>query len=149
MSDDLYVDGSGRLFRQVGGGGGCVGCLAFLVIGFGLYFCFNLGTFAYKRYMDRQIESQRVQVAPATLDSYTGRYNYGRYKIKIERRGNKLITISEEEFCELMPIATEFIYKNCANGFQGRARFERDGRGNLVLVVVHRNGRIERAAKVD
>lgn len=146
---NLYTDRNGNIYELVGPGG-CIGCLALFVIGFVLYFFFNLGTFAYKRYTDKQIAAQRVEVAPATLDAYVGQYNYGRYRIKIEHRGSRLFNISEEEFCELMPVATdEFIYRNCANGFQGRARFEQDGRGNMVLFITHSDGRTERAAKVD
>jgi hypothetical protein len=149
---NLYSDREGNLYERVGAGG-CIGGLALLIIGFVLYFFFNLGTFAYKRYTDRQIdsrlESQRVEVAPATLDSYAGQYDYGRYRIKIEHRGNKLFNISDEEFCELMPISTdEFIYKNCVLGFHGRAKFVRDMQGRLTLVVIHQDGREERAPRL-
>jgi hypothetical protein len=148
---NLYSDREGNLYERVGSVG-CIGGLALLLIGFVLYFFFNLGTFAYKRYTDRQIdsrlESQRVMLAPATLDQYTGEYNYGRYKIKIEHRGNKLFNISDEEFCELMPVSSdEFIYKNCVLGFQGRARFIKDAHGNLTLIVIHQDGREERAPR--
>lgn len=145
---NLYTDRDGNLYELVGSGG-CIGCLAFLIIGFVLYLCFNLGSFAYKRYTDRQIESQRVAVPPAILDSYAGQYDYGRYQIRVEHRGDKLFNISEEEFCELMPISTnEFIYKNCVLGFKGRAQFLRDAQGRLTLVVIHTDGRQDRAPRI-
>jgi hypothetical protein len=106
--------------------------------------------FVQKRAADSRIEAQRVVLPAGTLDGYAGEYDYGRYKIRIERRAHRLFNKSAEEFCELVPISIDtFIYARCANGFQGKGRFERNGRGGLTLVIIHRDGRTERAAKID
>jgi hypothetical protein len=130
-------------------GAGCVGCLGLSIIAAIIWGGMSLYQVVQSRLADSKIEAQRVVLNSDTLNLYSGEYNYGRYKIKVERRGDKLFNISNEEFCELMPISTqEFIYKNCVNGFQGRAQFVRDGQGQLTLVVIHKDGRQERALRI-
>jgi len=131
-------------------GYGCVGCLGLSLIICLIYGAVGIYQFVQKRTANNKIEAQRIMLSTDTLDGYVGEYDYGRYKIRIERRANRLFNKSAEEFCELVPISThEFLYARCVNTFQGRARFERDGRGRLSLVITHRDGRTERAAKVD
>jgi hypothetical protein len=131
-------------------GVGCAGCLGLSVIICVIYGAVSLYQVVQKRAADNRIEAQRITLASNTLDMYAGEYNYTRYKIKIERRGDRLFNKSDEEFCELVPVSTqEFIYARCANGFQGRARFEQDGHGKMALIVIHQDGRTERAPKVN
>ncbi len=45
-----------------------------------------------------------------------------------------------------MPISEiDFLYKNCVNGFTGQARFIKDARGQIVMQIIHTDGREERA----
>lgn len=130
-------------------GAGCVGCIGLSIIVAIIWGGISLYQVVQSRIANNKIESQRVVLAPNILDSYTGEYNYGRYNIKVERRGGKLFNHSPEEFCELMPASNdEFVYFHCALGFQGYAKFIKDPRGNLTLVVIHPDGREERALKV-
>lgn len=152
MSDFTIRDRNGNLIGRISESPapGCVGCLGLSLIAALVWGGISLYHVVQRRLADGRIEAQRITIPPNTLDAYTGEYKYPRYRIRIEHRGNRLFNISPEEFCELVPISTqEFIYARCANGFQGRARFERDARGNVVLVVVHRDGRAERAAKLN
>ena len=129
-------------------GAGCAGCLGLAIIAVVIYGGINFYRFMQARIANNKIEAQRVVLNSDTLDAYTGEYKYVRYKIKVERRGSKLFSISPEEFCELMPVSTdEFIYFRCVLGFQGRARFVRDAQGRLTLIVIHTDGREECALR--
>lgn len=131
-------------------GNGCAGCLGLSLVICLIYAAVSLYQFVQKRAANSRIEAQRVVLSADTLDGYAGEYDYGRYKIRIERRANRLFNKSAEEFCELVPISIDtFIYARCVNGFQGKGRFERNGRGGLTLVIIHQDGRAERAAKID
>lgn len=153
MAEYTVHDRSGNTVGHISdshsSGEGCVGCIGLSVIIAVLYGVFSFYQFVQSRIADNKIESQRVVLNSDTLNSYTGQYDYGRYKIKIEHRGNKLFNISDEEFCELMPISTqEFIYRNCVLGFQGHAKFIKDVRGKMDLVIVHPDGHTEQAPRV-
>ncbi len=129
-------------------GAGCAGCLLLAGAVVALLFVASFGSILYRRYSDRQIESRRVPLTTETLSSYAGQYDYARYLISVERHGNKLFTKSVEERCELMPISeSEFLFKNCVNGFGGQAKFSRDGRGQMFMLIVHRDGREVRAPR--
>lgn len=150
MADYVIRDNGGRIIGRISESGpGCMGCLGISVIAALIWGGINLYQFFQARVANSHIEARRVVLPTDTLDSYAGEYNYGRYRIRVERRGDKLYNKSVEEFCELMPTSThEFIYKECANGFRGMARFERDAQGKLFLIIVHRDGRTERAIKM-
>lgn len=130
-------------------GNGCFGCLGLIVGLLVLSFVCSFGGRIYTRYTDWRIDSRRVRVTPETLDLYVGQYDYNkRYRIVIERRGDNLFNKSPEESCELMPVSeTDFLYRNCANGFRGRARFIKDAQGKMIMVIFHQNGDEERAAR--
>lgn len=152
MSDFTIRDRDGNLLGRISESPapGCVGCLGLSLIAALVWGGISLYHFLQARAASSQIEARRVVLPTDTLDAYTGEYNYGRYRIRIERRGDRLFNISPEEFCELVPTSThEFIYKACVNRFQGRASFRRDERGKMVLFITHRDGRVERVAKVD
>lgn len=152
MSDYTIRDRGGNVvgYFSDSTGAGCAGCIGLSIIICVVYGMFCFYQIVLARIANNKIEAQRVVLKSDMLDVYTGEYKYTRYKIKIERRGDKLYNKSAEEFCELVPVSPqEFIYKACANGFQGKGRFERDERGRLFLVIIHRDGRTERAAKAD
>jgi hypothetical protein len=131
-------------------GYGCAGCLGLSLVICLIYGAVSLYQFVQKHAADNRIEAQRIVLSADTLDGYAGEYDYGRYKIRIERRADRLFNKSAEEFCELVPISINtFIYAHCVNGFQGNGIFERNGRGGLTLIIIHRDGRTERAAKVN
>lgn len=149
MADYIVRDNSGSIVGRISESGpSCMGCMVLsLIIGV-VSAAVGIYQVVQKRLANNRIEAQRIVLANDILDSYTGEYKYARYKIKIERRGDKLFNKSPEEFCELVPISTqEFVYARCVNGFQGRARFARDSRGNVTLIVVHRDGREEHAQR--
>jgi hypothetical protein len=139
-----------RIDDDDGEGAGCIGCLALAVGVFILIFICSFGSVIYKRYTDWRIESHRVQLSPDALDLYVGQYDYNRrYLITVERRGDRLFNKSEEDFCELMPISeTNFVYRNCVNGFIGQARFTKDAHGQMVMLITHKDGREDRAARL-
>lgn len=151
MANFIIRDNSGTVIGRISESGpSCLGCLGVSVIAALIWGTVNLYHVVQSRIANNKIEAQRVTLSPDALDAYTGEYNYKRYKIRIERRGDRLFNKSAEEFCELVPTsAQEFIYKACANGFRGRARFESDPRGKLALVITHQDGRTERADKVE
>ena len=152
MADFVIRDSSGNLIGRISESPapGCVGCIGLSLIAAIIWGGISLYHVVQRRLADNRIEAQRITLPPAALDAYTGEYKYPRYKIRIEHRGDRLFNISPEEFCELVPISTkEFIYARCANGFRGRVHFERDERGKVVLVIVHVDGRTERAAKLN
>lgn len=152
MADYRVRDSEGNTVGYISEatGAGCAGCLGLAVIIIVLYGVINLYHIVQARIANNKIEAQRAVLNYSTLDMYAGEYYYTRYKIKIERRGDRLFNKSDEEFCELVPISIDtFIYARCVNGFQGKAHFEQDGRGKMVLFITHRDGRIERAAKVN
>ncbi|MBA3240394.1 MAG: hypothetical protein H0T60_04125 [Acidobacteria bacterium] len=152
MADYRVRDSEGNTVGYISEatGAGCAGCLGLAIIAVVIYGGINFYRFMQARIANNKIEAQRVVLNSDTLDTYAGEYNYARYKIKVERRGSKLFSISPEEFCELMPVSTqEFIYFRCVLGFQGRARFEQDGRGKMALIVIHQDGRTERVSKVN
>ena len=129
-------------------GAGCAGCLLLSGGVVVLLLLFSFGNVLYRRYSERQIESRRVPLPTETLSSYAGQYDYARYLISVERHGNKLFTKSVEERCELMPISeSEFLFKNCVNGFGGQAKFSRDGRGQMTMLLTYRDGRTERVLR--
>jgi hypothetical protein len=132
-----------------GEGAGCTGCLLLAGAVAVLFVMASFGSILYRRYSDRQIESRRVPLPPEVLSSYAGQYDYnGRYLITVEQHGDKLFTRSEEERCELMPTSqTDFVFTNCLNGFGGKAKFIRDGRGQMSLQIFYRDGREERAPR--
>jgi len=131
-----------------GEGAGCIGCLLLAGVVVALFFVGSFGSVLYRRYTDRQIESRRVPMPSETLSAYTGQYDYGRYLINVERHGDKLFTRSDEDRCELMPVSqTVFLFRNCINGFTGQAKFVRDARGQMFIVIIHKDGREERAQR--
>lgn len=139
----IYVD------DDLNDGNGCFGCLG-LIVGL-IVICFLLPYSGriYTRYTDWRIDSRRVRVLPETLDLYVGQYDYNkRYRITIERRGDKLFNKSPEESCELMLVSqTDFLYRKCANGFRGRARFIKDIQGKMIMHIFHQNGDEEQAPR--
>jgi hypothetical protein len=151
VADYVVRDGSGRVIGRISEAGpGCWGCLGMSVIAIAIWLAVSAYQYVQARRTLNGIEAQRVRLSNEALDTVVGEYDYTRYKIRIEHRGDKLYNISPEEFCELVPISSqEFIYKACPNGFRGRARFERDARGKLVLVITHQDGRTERADRVN
>lgn len=151
MADYVVRDNTGNIVGRISESGpSCMGCLVMSVLAAIIWGGISLYQFVQSRIADNRIEAQRVALSPAALDAYTGEYDYGRYKIRIERRGNKLYNKSVEEFCELVPISTqEFIYRACVNGFEGKGHFERDGRGKMALIIIHRDGRAEKAIRAD
>lgn len=140
----LYTDGSGRVFRLVGGGG-CGGCLLLLVGWFAFSFLSAFGANIYYRYFEK-----RANVPTVVLDSYAGEYDYlHRYEISVRRRDDVLLSASPEAICILTPVSSkEFAYRTCSNGFKGRAKFIKDDKGKFVLVIVHQDGREESAPRV-
>lgn len=151
MADFVIRDNSGTVIGRISEAGpGCLGCLGVSALAIIIWLGISAYHFIQARRDLSRIEAQRIALLPGTLDAYTGEYKYPRYKIRIERRGDRLFNISPEEFCELVPISSqEFIYKACANGFMGRARFERDGQGGLSLIIIYRDGRTQRAPRVN
>lgn len=130
-------------------GAGCAGCLLLAGGVVVLLLLFSFGSNLYRRYSDRQIESRRVPLSTEALSSYAGQYDYhGRYLITVEQRGDKLFSRSQEERCELMPISqSDFLFRDCINGFGGKAKFVRDARGRMSLLIFYRDGREERAPR--
>lgn len=152
MSDFVIRDNSGSVVGHISESParGCVGCIGLSLIAAIIWGGISIYQVVQSRIANNKIEAQRVVLGSDTLDAYTGEYKYKRYKIRIERRGDRLFNKSDEEFCELVPVSSqEFIYARCVNAFQGRARFERDGRGRLFLIIVHRDGRTERAPRAN
>ena len=152
MADFTVRDPSGNLIGRISESPapGCIGCLGLSLVTCIIYGAVNIYQYVQARRALNSIEAQRVVVPNNVLDSFTGEYDYGRYRIKIERRGDRLYNKSDEEFCELVPVSTqEFIYKSCVNGFQGRGRFVKDERGKLALIIIHRDGRSEKATRVN
>lgn len=108
----------------------------------------SYGSILYRRYTDRQTEARRIPLSQEVLDSYVGRYDYGRYLITVERHGDGLFTRSPEGRCVLMPVSqADFIFRDCVNGFGGRARFSRDGQGQMNMLIIYRDGRTERVLR--
>lgn len=151
MADYVVRDDSGRVIGRISEAGpGCIGCLGVSAIAIVIWLAISAYQYVQARRALNDIEAQRVRLSDEALDAVVGEYDYGRYKIRIERRGDRLFNKSAEEFCELVPVATDdFIYARCVNGFQGRALFESEGRGKMTLIIVHRDGRREKAARVN
>jgi hypothetical protein len=151
VADYVVRDGSGRVIGRISEAGpGCLGCLSVSAIALVIWLAINAYQYVQARRALNSIEAQRVRLSDEALDALVGEYDYGRYRIQVERRGDRLYNKSDEEFCELVPISTqEFIYKACVNGFQGRGRFVKDERGKLALIIIHRDGRSEKAARVN
>lgn len=108
-------------------------------------FLSTLGTNLYYRYFER-----RADVPVVVLDSYAGEYDYQRrYEISVRRRDDVLLSASPEATCILVPVSnTEFAYRTCSNGFKGQARFVKDERGKIAMVIVHRDGKEETVPKI-
>jgi hypothetical protein len=138
-----------RIDDDTGEGAGCAGCLLLAGAVVALFFVASFGSVLYRRYTDRQIESRRVPIPSEQLNAYAGQYDYnGRYLITVERHGDKLFSRSQEERCELMPISqSDFLFRDCINGFGGKAKFLRDARGQMSLQIFYRDGREESAPR--
>ena len=151
MADYVVRDNSGRIVGRISEAGpGCVGCLGISAIAIIIWIGINAYQFIQARRELNRIEAQRVKLTADTLDSYAGQYDYnGRYVISIERRGDQLFSRSPEERCELLPVSeTDFLFFKCLNGFGGKAKFVRDGRGQVSLQIFYRDGREDSALRI-
>jgi hypothetical protein len=86
-----------------------------------------------------------------TLDSYTGKYDFGRYAVKIYRQGQQLFAETAVGKAELRRSnnKNEFVVFSPSKGRLGKYIFTKNKQGQIqYLVWVQNNGRTRKCPKI-
>jgi CubicO group peptidase (beta-lactamase class C family) len=79
-------------------------------------------------------------------DDYVGRYDFGKAKLVVTREGDQLyVKLGGQKRIEVFPEATdEFFLK----AVEAAVKFKRDKDGNILHLMLHQNGQIQKAPRV-
>jgi len=102
-------------------------------------------------FLEKDMTPKPVHVVDKKLigknyDDYVGRYDFGKAKLVVTREGDKLyVKLGGQNRIEVFPeAADEFFLK----AVEATVKFERDKDGNILRLVLHQNGQIQKAPRL-
>ncbi len=102
-------------------------------------------------FLEKEMTPKPVHVVNEKLigknyDDYVGRYDFGKAKLVVTREGDQLyVKLGGQNRIEVFPEATdEFFLK----AVEAAVKFERDKDGNILRLVLHQNGQIQKAPRI-